>query len=57
MGKVINIVDKDNKLVASISSENVILHKEYKVIETNEDEACFCDSDGTIELLRPELSI
>lgn len=57
MGKIINIVDKDDKIIASISDENVILHNDYKIVETNESDACFCESDSGIELLRPEVSI
>lgn len=56
MDKIINVVDKDDRLIASISDKNVILHNDYKVVETNEDEACFCDSNGDIELIKPEIS-
>lgn len=52
--KVINIVDTEGNLIASISSENIILHKDYKVIETNESEACLRDWDGNIKFVRPE---
>ena len=55
--KVINIVDREDNLIASISEENIILHKDYKVIETNESEACLRDWDGNIKIVRPEVSI
>lgn len=54
MSKIINIVGKNNELVASISEENIILNNDYKVIETNEDDACFHDLDGSIELIKAE---
>lgn len=57
MTKIINVVDKNNELVASISEGNVILHNDYKVITSNEDESCFCDKNGTIEVLSPEVTI
>ena len=34
--KIINIVDEDNDLIASISGDNVILHNDYRMIETEE---------------------
>ncbi|MFA8439309.1 hypothetical protein [Pueribacillus sp. YX66] len=55
--KVINIVDREGILIASISEKNIILHKDYKVIETNESEACLQDWDGNIKLVRPEVSV
>lgn len=56
MGKAINIVDKNNELVASIDDENIIFHGDYKIIETSEDDECFRDNDGKIEVIRPEVS-
>lgn len=37
--KVINVVDaKTNELIASISEKDAIVHKDYKIIETEEDD-------------------
>lgn len=61
MSKIINIVNKNNELVASISSENVILHNDYKVIETNEEDEVYEEVefyyDGNNEKIRVENSI
>ncbi|MFA1820563.1 hypothetical protein ACDX78_10330 [Virgibacillus oceani] len=38
MSEIINIVDKNDGLIASISKENVILHNDYRLIKTYEDE-------------------
>lgn len=38
MSKIINIVDKDNGLVASIGEDDVIIHEDYKIVETEEDQ-------------------
>lgn len=43
---VINIVDENNELVASISGKDVILRKGYKAIITSEDEKCFTSEGG-----------
>lgn len=56
MGKIINVVDKNNGLVASISNKNIILHNDYKVIETKEEEACFSCEKGEISIVKPEVS-
>lgn len=56
MGKSINIVDKNNELVASIGDDNIIFHGDYIILETNDDDKCFRDIDGRLEVVRPEVS-
>ncbi len=57
MGKSINIVDKNNVLIASIGDDNIIFHGDYKIIEANGDDKCFSDNDEEIEVIRPEVSV
>lgn len=45
MCEVINIIDEDDELIASISDENIILKNGYKAIITLEDEKCFISDD------------
>lgn len=56
MSKSINIVDKNNELVASITGGNIIFKGDYKIIETNDDEKCFYGNDEEIEVIKPEIS-
>ena len=41
MCEVVNIVDENDELIASVSDEDIILKKGYKAIITLEDEKCF----------------
>lgn len=54
--KEINVIDKNNNVIASISDENIIVHNDYEVVETN-GEARFRGKDGYIKLIKPEISI
>jgi len=56
VSKSINIVDKNNVLIASITDGNIIFKGDYKIIETDDDEKCFRDNDGKIEVIKPEVS-
>lgn len=56
MAKEINIVDKNNNLVASISEKDIIVHNDYEVIEDNEGGVRFRGEDGYIKMIRPEES-
>jgi len=54
--KEINVIDKNNNVIVSISGENIIVHNDYKVIETDADEARYRGEDGYIKVIMPEES-
>lgn len=54
--KEINVIDKNNNVIVSISDENIIVHNDYEVIETDDGETRFRGEDGYIKLIRPEES-
>ena len=49
MCEVINIVNEDDELIASISGKDIILRKGYKAIITSEDEKCIISDDEKSE--------
>lgn len=56
MSKSINIVDKNNVLIASITDGNIIFKGDYKIIESDGNDVRFRGDDEGIKVIRPEIS-
>lgn len=57
VSKSINIVDKNNVLIASITDGNIIFKGDYKIIESDDHDVRFRGDGEDIKVFKPEVSI